>query len=244
MAINTETKLPLHVTGKRVLHVISKVVGAPWELDTFNYQDDARTYSFPENPERKKKPFDPILPASQDNQWHISFKASQNDMRATISGSGMSVGTLQFVDGAGKGHEWGWHPECVEEDGKLITCGSHGLGIAVAMRLVQFFGGRVCYKDNLYQVDYEVDPRDARFPPKSPDQTGDCRWYQFQNALMAEAMLTSQEIRQAAKKSNNPQADYHALMEFLDAQHLKLEMDRTLPRNKQGLLRRGAGVRM
>lgn len=54
MAINTETKLPLHVTGKRVLHVISKVVGAPWELDTFNYQDDARTYSFPENPERKK----------------------------------------------------------------------------------------------------------------------------------------------------------------------------------------------
>lgn len=244
MAINTETKLPLHVTGDRVLQVISKVVGTSWELDTFSYEDGAAAHSFPENPERKKKPFDPSLPASKDNRWHTSFKTSRDDMRATISGSGMSGGTLKFVDGTGKGHEWGWHPECVEEDGKLITCGSHGLGIAVAKRLVQFFGGRVCYKDNLDRVDYKIDPKNARFPPKTPDQTGDCRWYQFQNALMAEAMLTSQEIRQAAKKSHNPQADYHALLEFLDAHHLKLQMNHTLSHGNPGPSRRGAGARM
>lgn len=215
MGVNTKIYLPLHVRGDHVLQVIGKLAGEPWEVVVSN----------------QKGGINPEIPTSEENSWRIHFPGHHDTLKIRSSNMFAEMGRMLFTDASGKAHAWNWHTETEEENWKLLSPGSHALAISVGKRLIEFFGGEICYADTTDKIDYRVPNEKARFPRKTLDQTPNDRWYQFQNALRAEALLTRAELEEAINIAGGKN-EYTKLMKALDTrstEELKQGMEKTLP---------------
>ena len=228
MGVSTKIKLPLSVQTDRLCLVIGKIVGAPVHLKTFPEQKlSRRTRGF--DTIEVPVPFDPAQPSSKDNPWHVSFAGpwdARPHTQAASGGGELSHGTLVFTDQAGNTHHWFFHQETEDEDHKLLSPGSHGLGVAVGRRLVKFFGGRLKESDATDDPPYDLRVSNARakFPEKKRHQVGDDRWYQFHNALNAEPVLSVQELA-AAIDQHGGNDDHRALLASLEAYERKQALE-------------------
>jgi hypothetical protein len=228
MGANTRITLPHSAQSQKVLEVIAKVVGIPFEVENlYKEEKPLGKYGMP----RKPKPIDASLPSSADNTWRLVFEGWVHELKVTPNSGGydaLSHGNLMFKDAAGQQYAWMLHTETEEENTRSMLPSSHPLGVAVGIRLVKFFGGTVCYNDG---VDEEKpsnrlrkSPARAKFPPKTKDQTSNDRWHQFQNALRAEPMLTVKELEHAAKFAAYPSTDKYVVL----LERLKVEESRRL----------------
>lgn len=219
MGVNTKIYLPLHVRSDHVLQVIGKLAGEPWEV------------VFDGNPNKKGR-VDPESPTSAENDWKIQFQGHHATLKVHPSDMFAELGRMLFTDASGEAHAWYWHAETEEEKWKLLSPGSHALAVSVGKRLIEFFGGEICYADTTDNIDYRVSNEEARFPQKTLYQTPDDRWYQFQNALHSEPLLTRAELEEAMKIAGGPKNEYAKLMRALDtrkAEELKRKMEEALP---------------
>lgn len=191
MSTNTRILLPLYVRADRVAEVVGKVVGTPFVIKTLDSRAPAQEiHGMPE-------------PCGEGHCWHLVFPRRPDfGIQPNADLADISFGQLRFTDLAETTHEWSFHAEVEEEDGKMLHPGSHGLGAAVGRRLVDFFGGRVDYHDLDNPPSYKKSPRRAKYPTKTPGQSSDDRFYQFYNTLLAEPLLTSDELRQGAALSS------------------------------------------
>ncbi len=223
---NTNIQLPLHVDLRRLKHVIGKVVGVKHEVTTHEKQSG----SF-RNPVRYKEPFDYEKPASETNQWHHDFD-DKHVFVSEVPQAGFSQVNLHFVDGANTTWTWLYHAEDKDDDRfKTLAPSSHAMGIAVGIRLVQFFGGNLTFNDNYDEPDLVVEPKRALFPTKKRNQSSNDRWYQFENALRAVPALTSQELLDAAPyaESGVLSVREEALVAHLRAKEKEAALEGALP---------------
>lgn len=228
MGVNTKIRLPLHVSTDRITQFVARVAGHPIGQDSFSDHTIHRvngrleTISTP-------RPFDPSLPSSKANSWHVEF-VGPYDQRPHIKaseGNGLGFGSLIFRDAVGHSHSWYIHAETENEDFRELSPGCHGLAVAVGRRLVKFFGGNIQYSDAREDrpFDLRVSNTQATFPKKLKSQSSDDRWYQFHNALFSEPVLSSQELKQAIDEFGAN--DYHLqLLEHLVSSEKKAELER------------------
>lgn len=156
--------------------------------------------------------YDPDKPASRENPWYIDIVDPDKEIGVRFyDRANTSSGQVYFKDMADNIHEWHLNTEPESEEGKLISPGSHGFAVAIGKRLVDFFGGSVVYNDSVDDSpNYKVNPRKAKFPPKTKDQTSDDRWYQFYNALSNEPMLSAADLKKSCDKYGA--SDRHLLL--------------------------------
>lgn len=76
-------------------------------------------------------------------------------------------------------------PETETEDAKLLRTDANGLSVALGLRLLALFGGRLQlpYARGVAVTEFTCHPAQALFPAPSPGQTGDERYFQFVNTL-------------------------------------------------------------
>jgi hypothetical protein len=126
-------------------------------------------------------------------------------------------------------HEWFFCPETPdrEEDCKLLLPDSDALAVAMGLGLVKFFGGDVTFNSNSDDgPDFKRRPVRAMFPPRKRGQTGDDRWYQFEQALFALQPITAAELRLGAEKSSYGLTDRcQQLLAFLETRETRQALE-------------------
>jgi hypothetical protein len=240
MSSNTHIRLPASTPNRRILDVISRLVGQPL----------ARVAQ--EKGRRGRGLGDPALPASEDNPWTVSFDEVPGRARNPRSGRGIQVidmegmdaemAHVQFRDAGGNYHSWYLHmPGADENEFKLLSPGAHAMALAVGRRLVDFFGGNLTEDDSSDSVDYRVRPAKALLPPKTKDQDPNDRYYQYHNALANLTPLTTADLEWAEERMGSGDAHMPALKSALDELErirdiaaLKASMEDTLPKARPG----------
>ena len=224
MATSANIRLPLHVKGEHILQVIGKCVGVPFRKETFeDYKGD-------------RPVFDPAVPGSNENPWHITFCPEGSVFELTpAKNSSLSFGQLFFTDMADQRHSWSFHQETDTDDHKLVSPVSSSLAVAVGRRLVLFFGGALQVNDNKESdPEYRKSPRSALFPPprrrredENPDPNE--RWYAFQNALNEVQPITVRELRAASKVSAHGLSERdQALLVVLEREEQRMKLARSV----------------
>lgn len=185
--------LPIHVQSRHLLKVIGKCVGV--ECRQAELDPGRRTVDF-------------SLPASSTNHWVLRFDGKGDfAVRPAEHTNDLSFAYVLFTDLAGTDHRWELSSENEDEQSRLLHPDSTALSVAVARRLLQFFGGSLEYSGYREgSVDEKRTPRTALYPPNprasSSRLTSDERFDLFQNALHAFPLLTPQEIKDAAASSS------------------------------------------
>lgn len=142
-------------------------------------------------------------PCSEHNRWY--FLVDQDAIQVSFSSSPLDVtGTLLVKDAVGKQHSLFMclDPKTEGGGGCRLLPGSTPFCVALGKRLVEFFGGTVCY-NNSYEEgekpgnDLHVPPGEAIFPPALPGDDENKRWYEFENAVHAQKPINSHELEQA-----------------------------------------------
>jgi hypothetical protein len=201
MSDNCKTLFPSHIKHGDVLKVIAKVAGATWTHHSFD-----------------NKKFDSELPASNDNPWHINFT---NDTVKAEHGSSIGMVRFSFQDCVEQRYDWIYYIELSDNnDEKQLCPGSYGFSVAIAKRLVDFFGGEARFFDN----DEEYPERYYRNNnPKMPHiiQQAEVneRWYAFYNLLKNEPMLSYLELKEACDAYGTTQKD-KKLLDYLKTYEL------------------------
>lgn len=205
MGVNTKIILPYHVTTDKIVQVIAKIVGCAYTKETFSEMTSGKNYG-------KKKEFNPDLPITNDNKWHISFDRDKVYYENTGKKNTDSA-RLNFEDINGNLHSWFIILEDSQyEEGKILSPSSTTISVAVAKRLVDFFGGYAILNDS---GNYENDPdyiyklssekiANIKYPHlniarEDYDLDPNYRWNLFQNALNNETLLTTKELEEAQK---------------------------------------------
>lgn len=210
MGSNTKIVIPYHVTNSNLLKVIAKVMGCPFEKDTFKNQTAGKHYG-------KKLSFNPDLPVSNENKWHIKFndKTVYTDF---ISTRNINTGNLNFKDLSDQSHSWFFMLEDAEnEEGKILLPDSTIISVAVAKRIVDFFGGYAIFNNDKdiedspqYFYNYvDKNVHNVKMPAKKDinldltlPEYQNYTYNLFQNALNNEPILTIKELDEAAKFSS------------------------------------------
>lgn len=215
MSVNVRIQLPLSVNTERVIKVMGKCLGVDFHLKTF---DD--------------KPFNSSEASSKENSWHFSFnKKGETFIDAKSDERDVSFCHFNVKDCAGNSLSWLFFYETEDESYKLLSPGSSAIAVALGRRLVKFFGGEIQYTDYDDKSDMRCSDASSLFPTKKKSQSSDDRWYQFQNALLAQPLLTVKELEFGKKK-----ASYWTDRDENFLSHLKIiedrqKMDKVLPRS-------------
>lgn len=230
MSSNTRIVLPVHATSRRVLDLLAKIAGTPYKIEKLGKDQ----YDYNSFGNRKARVMDPSQPASEFNSWHVDFgdkiKASHGH-----SSYDLSNGYLHFEDFSGEKHAWMMFVENGDEEGThALLPGSNALATAIGIRLVNFFGGFVHFDDgtdeDIKGNALRVSLSRAKFPKKKKEQSSNDRWYQFQNLLANEPLVSVEELEWANGKVAYTQ---HKLSLKL-LERLKIEEQRKhLDRNSQ-----------
>ena len=180
MSVDCKINLPLYARSDNIIKVIAKLVGSDFEFSSYD-----------------QKPFSPEEPSSKENSWHIKL-LSDNKLESTQPTSLY----LMFTTLSNTSYRWFCALEDEDETYKQILPSSYGLSTLIGKKLVDFFGGRVLYQD-YYDWDdkkHTYFNENPKFPKITPEQTSDDRYYQFQNALLAEPRITSLELIEMGQK--------------------------------------------
>lgn len=209
MSDNCKTIFPSHIKYGNVLDVIAKVAGSSWTHKSFD-----------------KEPFDPSQPASNTNPWHLDF--NDKTVKATNT-SCIGMIYFNFQDGAEQTYNWCYHLELADRnDEKLLSPGSYGFSVAVAKRLVDFFGGEARFSD----TDEEHPERYYRNDnPKLPhiieETERNQRWYIFHNLLKNEPMLSYLELKTACEAYGTTEND-KKLLDYLKTYELYQRIEHSI----------------
>lgn len=207
MGSSTKIVIPYHVTNSNLLKVIAKVMGCPFEKDTFKNYTAGKDYG-------QKPEFNPDLPVSNENKWHINF-----DNKSVYSdfGSAKDITNcyLNFKDLSEQSHGWFFMLEDAEnEDGKILLPDSTIISVAVAKRIVDFFGGYAVFNNDKdiedspqYFYNYlDKDVQNVKMPAKKDinldltlPEYQNYTYNLFQNMLNNEPILTVKELDAAEK---------------------------------------------
>lgn len=197
MSSNTRIVLPVHATSRRVMDLLGKIAGTPYNIEKLGGDQ----YDYKGFGSRKERVMDPSQPASESNSWHLEFG---NKIKASAVNSpyDLSHGYLHFEDFSGEKHAWMMHVENSDEEGThSLLPGSTALATAIGIRLVNFFGGFVHFNDgsdeDIKGNALRVSPSRAKFPKKKKEQSSNDRWYQFQNLLANEPLVSVEELEWA-----------------------------------------------
>ena len=177
MSIRTHVSLPLHAHSVRLMKVMARLVHAPIQCKASKIGE----------------PYDYLSPTSPDNPWRLTFEREAFACESRED----TVENATLLVSLPDGEEMSWHliSEYGEDDtSKHLDTDVCPLHAAVAEGLVRFFGGKVTFIDVTNRVDVEVNPKNALFPPTKKGQDGDARGYQFDNALLALAPLTADQV--------------------------------------------------
>ena len=187
--------LPLHAKSRQLLEVIGKCVGVESQQQRLG-------------PDRGQQ-VDFSSPASASNSWIVRFMPAKSDFKVQQADhvNDLSFAYVIFSDLAGSAHRWELSSEHEDEDSRLLHPDSTALSVAVARRLLRFFGGSLQYNSSLVsECDEKRAPRTALYPPNpraaSARLSSDERFDAFQNALHQFPALSPQEIRDAAAHSS------------------------------------------
>lgn len=179
MALNTKIRLPHHAQSRRVVQVIARLMGVPFEVKNH----DGRIYALDE---------------MHEGGWHLDFSRKSVRSKSAELGDG-SYCYLCCNPPHGEPIEWIFHTEDGDnEDAKTLSTPANPLGAAVGSHLVAFFGGELVPLDSNDRVAVAQDPETALFPPAQKYQTGDERWSQFYEALWQFQPLTPRDFLEAA----------------------------------------------
>lgn len=205
MSSSTKIIVPFHVTTDKILQVIAKVVGCPYEKDTHQNYTAGKDYG-------KKAPFDPNLPVSDTNKWHMVF--DRDKVYYEHNGKKNSDNAnLYFEDIAQSSYSWfAMLEDSQYEEGKRLAPDSTVTAVAVAKRLVNFFGGYAVFNDsfddddNYYYTLSKEQEKNIKYPHvhihRDDYENVNYRWNAFQNALNNEPLLTVKELEEARKFSS------------------------------------------
>lgn len=174
MSVDTRAFLSLHASAERVHQVLARLLGVPFTLhDPSGHRDDG----------------DPLgVPSVRFERERLSVEVANN-------GRDPSYCRLTVGDHEGEEWTWGFHLEDADqEESKTLSGSSTPLNAAVAVAMVRFFGGQVCYLDTTNRIALEVPVDQALFPPKAPGQGCNARYDQFQAALLALPPLEPQDL--------------------------------------------------
>lgn len=194
MSVSTKVTLPYHTRNQHILHVIAKIIGAPFEKDT--YED------FAAGPNHgKKTKFNPNLEANESNDWHIDFHKDNVTLNAN---SDATIIDLIVKDLNNTRHSFFFMPEDPQyEQGKLLNIDSSILNVVIAKRLVDFFGGHAIFNENR-EEDYPKyvagkNGNKIKFSKIKQNQSSNDRFFQFVNLLDKEPVITIAEMDWAEK---------------------------------------------
>lgn len=200
--MSTNIILPFHVTTDKIVMVIAKVVGCSFSKDTHKNLTAGKNYG-------KKEPFNPDLPITEENKWHIVFDSKEVYYSHSNTKDSVSV-NLHFKDLADQSHSWFTMVEDAQyEEGKRVLPDSTVISVAVAKRLVDFFGGyadlnseRESDPTRIYKLSKQQQKKikypHVKIDPEDYTKTN-YRWNLFYNALNNEPVLTIKEL-EAAKQ--------------------------------------------
>jgi hypothetical protein len=206
MSDNCKTVFPGYIKHEKVLYVIAKVAGASWHYASFD-----------------KNEFDNTLPGSNTNPWHIKFDSKQVKAENT---SCIGMINFNFHDGAEQYYSWTYHLELSDrDDEKVLNPGSYGFSVAIAKRLVDFFGGQTQFSDideDYPEKHYKND--NPKFPRIIKETEKNERWYTFYNLLEQEPMLTYAELKEACDAYGTSEKDVK-LLNYLKNYELYINME-------------------
>lgn len=206
MSDNCKTLFPSYIKHEKVLYVIAKVAGASWDYYSFD-----------------KKKFDSTLPGSNTNPWHIKFDSKQVKAENTHS---IGMVNFNFHDAADQYYSWNYHLELSDrDDEKVLNPGSYGFSVAIAKRLVDFFGGQVQFSDSdedYPERHYKND--NPKFPRIIEETQSNERWYTFYNLLEQEPLLTYAELKEACDAYGTSEKDAK-LLSYLKNYELYINME-------------------
>lgn len=219
MGSSTQLYLPLHVRANDLLMVVAKVAGEAWSLRTFDKDEGSRLAR------RVPVPFDPTLPASLENPWHVRFDRKDGP-QISLTGNQAENFRLLFQDAAGAEHAWSYFPgyDQRDPDDRFVRRAHHlfpsstPLAVATCIRLARFFGGEVFFNDGQEKArpDLAVGARQAAYPCPAKGSSANDQWYAFQNALNAEPRITAAELAEAQAWAGYPNEERsRALMAHL-----------------------------
>lgn len=178
--------LPFFVATEKVLQVIAKVVGCPVIKKTLL----DKNYEFYN--------FDPDLPCSDDNIWYIEFNKNEVYYEHSVP-INYDIVSLYFKDLNNKSHIWsGLGTNNQNEIGKNFNPVSTFTNIAIAKRLVDFFGGSFSLNGKcIYTKSNDVKYPDINI--KNNLNEINFRWNLYHNALNSEPILTVNELNEASE---------------------------------------------
>ena len=221
MGLNTKIRLPHHAQSRRVVQVIARLTGVPFEIKNH----EGRQYS---------------LEDMHEGGWHLDFPRKLARSKSAEQGDG-SYCYLHCEPPHGEPIDWIFHIEDGDhENAKTLSTPATPLGAAVGTRLVAFFGGELIPLDTTDRVAVAQDPETALFPPAQKYQTGDERWFQFYEALWQTHPLTPADFLKAAglvQFSPSECFEHHAdLLKYLGA----LELEQKLAQLPEASARRSS----
>lgn len=221
MSASTNLYLPLHVRNDDLLMVLAKIMGETYRLATY---DDQKVVSYrPFRTEKVPRPFDPTLPCSEENPWHIEFDRSRQGLQMSLSSASDTQNfRLNFVDLAKNPYAWNYFTNYDQTDSDglflrrahLLSPSSTNIAVAACVRLARFFGGEVFFDDNKSKdkPDLSVSAKQAIFPAPKRGSTSNERWFAFFNALNEQSLLTESELvfgsQHCAYTTSGPQASF------------------------------------
>lgn len=200
MGINANIYLPAHVKTQQVFEVIQKTMGAEFVKSTFpeqkhTYMNGRRTTV------EVPVPFDPDAPSNEANPWRMELAKTA---KGEIELKDVSYFTFTFYDMADNHYHSLYFLE-TEENERALEPGCKSLNpppttawCIVGKRLVDFFGGKMMYSDarDEDEPDNWYHNKNPIFPVKSPEQSSNDRWYQYQNALNETPMISVKEMKE------------------------------------------------
>ena len=214
MSIRTHLSLPLHAHSIRLMKVMARLVHAP--------------FTFSSSPAKAGESLDCLAPASRENPWNLKFERGAYACESRED----TVENATLLVTRPDGEDMSWHliSEYGEDDTtKHLDADVCPLNAAVAEGVVRFFGGKLTVIDTTERIDMEVSPKKALFPPTQKGQDGDARWYQFENALLALAPLTAEQVLRhcsATQVSVETAEIMHApFLKFVRAKELQQRLD-------------------
>ena len=217
MSIGTKIFLPLWSSSKHVCDVIAKVIGVEFEIKQF----DSVSYSINSD-----------LPSQKDNAWFHVFSSdikNQTFLKLEANHFFSDMLDINFKGLSGERHQWHFFNETEYEDCKLLNPSSSALAIAIGIRLIKFFGGYIQFNDCDEKINLKVPNSKAIFPKKTKSQTSDDRWYQFQNALYHEPLLTTKELLFALKNCSYNTISSEKMLEKLTIIESREDLNKKLP---------------
>lgn len=209
-SLTSKVYLPAHVDTIDVFFVLLRIMGYSFFREGkfhSEYDENSTTPKEFRLPKISRLPFDENLASSEENYWNLSpVKQDNVTGRFSFSKSNKIIVKdpehfiFHFTDLVGNTHQYDYflgnsYDEYELELGQKVFYPSNSvIGQAIGKRLVDFFGGKMLYRECTSADDSSnwYYPEFVKYQPKN--LTIDERHFLFINLLWNESIVTAQEL--------------------------------------------------